>query len=122
MKGILIPIEGGVEVVEIGAGEWSDLVALTGGDLVERVRVMIGSEHHRMYVDESGAYHQAINRKASVLYGIERHGQPIFGPAVIVEEAMNEDLEEAVVDMETPESWAAFYMGFTSAVVGLGPF
>lgn len=89
MKAVLVTADSVVETITLpdqgGTAQWDTLVGLTGGDLVERVRMPWA--HVVAYVDEEGRVTgRPVNWVGSYLYGYGIHGQTIHGPMVLVGE------------------------------------
>lgn len=75
----VIPVGDG-PITEHNAETLEDLQAFVGG-YIERVRV---AEDKSLVVNEEGLLQGLpFNARASVLYGVHIHGQPILGPALL---------------------------------------
>ena len=83
---LLIPADGS-DCKVVRPDGWQQMAAQIGAPLIERVRV---AEDASLAVDEEGRYRAepVLNERASLLYGIHRHGQPIVGDALFGVEGM----------------------------------
>lgn len=103
MKAIKIPhdITRPMETVDIDKG-WQAMASAIGGEYIERVRIgdhtkepSVRFEDAVLIVDETGMLKRLpVNLRAALLYGFSKHGQPIFGDALIVGEGFTFDSEE----------------------------
>ena len=76
---LFIPVEGETRMVV--AESFAQMKALIVADTIERVRVGID---WALCVDESGRYtDKPVNPRASILYGVQMHGTPIVGDALL---------------------------------------
>lgn len=97
---LLIPVDGS-DCKVVRPDGWQEMAALVGGGLVERVRV---AEDAALAVDEEGRFRPEprVNERASLLYGIHRHGVPIVGDALFgVEGMVGEGVEMGVGWVDT---------------------
>lgn len=92
MKGILLKTNGQFEVQEFEAPIYKSIGKAIDGHLeIVRPRCL---SHFKfvMVVDEEGILKQKpLNLKASILYGILDHGQPIVGDVVFMREEMTDE-------------------------------
>lgn len=84
---LLIPADAPITVVD--APTLTDMANLIGAEYVERVHI---ADAISLAVDEDGhAKALPINPRASMLYGVTRHGVPIVGDALLAAEALVDD-------------------------------
>lgn len=75
-----------ITYVHFPDGDFRAMAKMVGGQYIERVRI---SETMSLAVDDEGLIRGAhVNPRASLMYGIRQHGQPICGPALLGIEEM----------------------------------
>lgn len=90
MRGVIVPAEGPVSIVDI-SGTLKSLQDAVGG-YIEIVRVPMPFEDDVMVVDEEGLYKGLpLNVLGSFLYGTHIHGSPVVGNVLILKEALLTD-------------------------------
>ena len=87
-----------VAVVIEADGRIHELVRLAEKPTLEELHAAVGgwievvrlpSEHTLMVVDDEGRIKgKPFNALASLLYGFERHGEPIVGPAILIDASL----------------------------------
>lgn len=82
---IVIEVDGSVHELErVGEKPTLEELHKAVGGYIEVVRADVRGT--LMVVNEEGLVHGLpVNRLASLLYGYERHGQPIVGPAILID-------------------------------------
>lgn len=91
MKGVVITADFGVSIQDFSSPLYETVGAAVGG-YIEHVKPMGLKPPFCMIVNEEGLLRRLpLNPIASTLYGMELHGQPIVGTAVIMKDGFTSE-------------------------------